>query len=221
MVSIAKSIEIIIETRPFLEEALMRGIINYTALAEDLKETIKADVNKEVTTSAIAMALRRYAEKFSSRFEHINKLNLHNSDITVRSDLFELTARKSPDDLKKLRLAYENINFQQGDFLTFTNGLFEITIISNQRYRSNIELMFNKEDIIKIIEEIAAITIKLPMEAIGDPGYFYVFSKLLAWKNISIVEIVSTLTELTLILFESDIPVAYNALKEFMKLESS
>lgn len=219
MPSISRIVESIIETRPFLEEALSRGIINHSALAEELKDNVEMELKNKVNISAIAMAIRRYVEKNSDKLKPMTNLNLKNSDITVRSDLFEITTKKSGHDLKKLRLIYENVDFQQGDFLTFTNGLFEITIISNQRYRSNIEIMFNQNEIIKIIEEIAAITIKLPMEAIGDPGYFYVFTKILAWKNISIVEIVSTLTELTLILFESDIPIAYNALKEYLKLE--
>lgn len=216
MKSIAKSVEGLIESRPFIEEALLRGIINYSALAEELKPEIEGEINKSVATPAIAMAIKRYVSKIANNFKKIEKLNLSDTDITTKDSLFEITAKKSSNDLKTISLIDDSIEFESGDFFTFTNGLFELTLISNKRYASKIKRIFPQTDIIKEIEDLGAITIKLPEEAIGDPGYFYVFTKTLAWKNISIVEIVSTLTELTLIVFENDISMAYNAIKEMV-----
>ena len=60
MKTIASCVEDILITQPFLEEALSRSIINYSALAEELNAPISAMLRKPVKSGAIMMALRRY-----------------------------------------------------------------------------------------------------------------------------------------------------------------
>ena len=60
MKTIANCVESILISQPFLEEALARGIINYSALAEELNPTVSEILKKPVKSGAIMMALRRY-----------------------------------------------------------------------------------------------------------------------------------------------------------------
>ncbi|MBF4984849.1 hypothetical protein FNJ87_11070, partial [Nonlabens mediterrranea] len=56
MKTVADCVEEILVTQPFLEEALSRRIINFSALAEELQEPISGMLRKPVKTGAIIMA---------------------------------------------------------------------------------------------------------------------------------------------------------------------
>ncbi len=57
MVTVSHLVEKIVKRKPFLEEALARGILNYVALAETLQPEIEKELKTKVKTSAIMMAL--------------------------------------------------------------------------------------------------------------------------------------------------------------------
>lgn len=52
--------EQLIKHQPFVEDALARKIINYSALAEDYQSVIEKMLGKPVNNGSIIMALRRY-----------------------------------------------------------------------------------------------------------------------------------------------------------------
>jgi hypothetical protein len=61
---------------------------------------------------------------------------------------------------------------------------------------------------------------RLPKNAIDIPGYIFVISRALAWNNISIIEVVSTYTELTILVKNNDATRAFDVLKETIKNNS-
>ena len=101
MKTIATCVEEILVSQPFLEDALTRNILNYSALSEELMEPISKMLRKPVKSGAIMMALRRY----SPPKEMANKVKLDNvlrnlGDITVRSDLSDYTFKNSTGNTK-------------------------------------------------------------------------------------------------------------------------
>ena len=96
MKTIASCVQEILVSRPFLEEALSREIINFSALAKDLNPTISEMLRKPVKDGAIMMALRRYDPpanvENTVRIKNVFK-NL--GDITVRSNLSDFTFQNS------------------------------------------------------------------------------------------------------------------------------
>lgn len=219
MVTVAHLVENIVEKTPFLEEALARGFVNYAALAETLKPEIEKELKKPVKHAAIMMALRRLSEKLEKGFIKQAHLRFKETDLTIKSDLFELTILKSSTIMSVIKKLYELVDFSKGDFLTMTQGMYEITLISNKKYKTKIQQLFAGEKIVKIIDHLSSLTIKIPIEAVEQVGLFYVISKSLNWENINIVEIVSTLTEMTFILKEDDISRAFTILKKLINEE--
>jgi aspartokinase len=217
MTSIARVVEHIVSKRPFLEEALVKGIINYAALAENLKPEIEQELNKEVKYSAIMMALRRFSEGMKGSFMAKSVVKLSESDITIKSDLFEITFAKSKDIVSLVKRIYDVSDSTKGDFLTVTQGLYEVTVIASKRHQKEIKKVLESEDIIKTIEHLSSLTVRIPTSAVETIGLFYTVTKALNWANISIAEIVSTLTELTFILKEQDMPLAFNTIKKLIE----
>lgn len=216
MITIAELIEKIIMDTPFLEEGLSEGIINLSALARQIKPEIEATLMKPVTESALIMALKRMTPAIAERVKQNKKSICLLGDITVRSDLSEFTFRRSETLLEKQKKLLHEADTLANPFITFTQGVFEITAIVNATLEKVVEDIFKGETIISRLKNLASITIRLSAQTVHMPGVHYSVLKQLAWKNINVVEVVSTLTEFTIVLEKKDIDVSFSLLMKFL-----
>jgi aspartokinase len=216
MVTVSHLVEKIIEQKPFLQEALSRGIVNNAALAEELKPQIEKELKKKVKFSAVNMAIRRLSEKLKKTFIEKAKFD-KTCDVTVKSDLIEITIHKIDDVQKYVKELYNIVDFRKGDFLTITQGLYEVMLITNKKHEKRILDLFPKKIIKKIIRGLSSLTISIPPEAVETIGLFYIVTRALNWENINIIDIVSTFTEMTFIVKEGDTARAFNTLKKLIE----
>ncbi|MFH1440322.1 MAG: hypothetical protein ABIG89_07160 [Candidatus Woesearchaeota archaeon] len=219
MVTIARTVEKLIEKKPFVQEALSRGIINVAALAEEITSEVEAEMREKVKFSAVMMAIRRYGEKLNKTVVKRYKFN-KDSDVNLRSDLYEITVKKLPGIQNKISKIYELLNTKENDMLTVTQGFHEVTLITNKRNKQKLKKVFKPAEIKSEIENLASITVNIPLEAVNNIGMFYIATKSMTWENINIIEIISTFTELTFIIKENDAPKAFSTLKRLIKEQS-
>ena len=100
MLTIPNAVEEVIKKKPFLEGALVEGLINLSALARQLKPEIEKKVGKEVNDSAVIMALNRLvprlelmsAMKFKKVVENIGDTDKAGADLRCQTDSLRLTA---------------------------------------------------------------------------------------------------------------------------------
>ncbi|MBS3147267.1 hypothetical protein J4219_00110 [Candidatus Woesearchaeota archaeon] len=215
MVTIAHHVRKIIERKPFLQEALSRGIVNNAALAEQLIPELEKELRKKVKFSAVNMAIRRLAEELEKTFT--TKTTFGKSDVTVKSNLIEIVLYKTQDVQERIKKLYEFIDLRKGDFLTITQGLHELMIITNEKHEKKTLDTFPKTIVKKVIRTLSSATIQLPEESINTIGLFYLATRALNWENINIIDIVSTFTEMTFIIKEEDAPRAFETLRELIK----
>ena len=215
MVTIANIVERIVEQKPFLQEALSRGIVNNAALAEAIKPEIEKELRKKVKFSAVNMAIRRLCEKLKKSFIEKAKFD-KDSDITIKSDLIEIVIYKIEDTQKYLQKIYDIVNFREGDFLTITQGLHEVMIITNKKHGKKIISLFPKRTIKKTVKNLSSLTINIPEAALETIGLFYMVTRALNWENINIIDIVSTFSEMTFIVSEKDTARSFDALKKLI-----
>lgn len=213
MVTITYITEEYVKKRPFLQEALSKGIINYAALAENLQPDIEKIMKKKVNSAAVMMALRRLAEKLEKTF--ITNLRFDSeTDVNVRSNLFEIVLHKNKKVEIRLKELYLSLEARNRDIVSITSGIDQINVISNERYKKRIVSKFEKSDIITEFSDLSGITINFSTKVAKQAGFFYLLTRALAWEDISIVEIISTLTELTIVVKEKDVTNAYHAIKK-------
>ena len=212
MTTVAHIVGSILTRSPFIEEALTRGIINYAGLAETLLPEIETELKEKVHPSAVIMALRRFAEKLPKIA--VRSAELYDTDITIKSDLFEITIANSHTMMKAVQKMYELADISKGDFFTVTQGLYEVTIIANKKYKQKIRQLLLKENITKVIDNLSSLTIRISEKAVEQVGLFYIITKALAWENIPITEIVSTFTEQTYVMKEEYVARAFYAIKK-------
>lgn len=216
MATIAHIVKDIIGKKPFIEEALSRGLINYGALAEVIKEEVETELKKEVKEAAIVMALRRYAEKIEGKEAKRAKFG-EESDIMMRSGLIEVTVVKSPDSGELIRKLYDFVDVKKGDFISIVQGINEISVITNKKHEKNFLENLKKSEIKAVSKNLSSLTIKLPKGSTEMIGIFYMITKELSWENISIIEVISTWGEMTCIVRTEDAPHAFKVLDRLIK----
>ena len=212
MVTIARVAEKLVEERPFLQEAIARGIINYGSLADMIMPEVKKEMGKEVKHAAVMMALRRLSEKLEKKFPE-KQVKGALIDLAVKSNLFEVTIQKTPETAKLTKDLHKLMDVNKGDILNIVNGMHEVTLITNAHHKQAILNVFDKKLVKKKISNVASLTVTIPKSAVDVPGFYFMIFRALAWNNVNIVEVVSTFTELILIMYEDDVMRGYNVLK--------
>lgn len=218
MVTISHIVEEEIKRKPFLQEALSRNIINYASLAEIMKPDVERIMKKEVKLSAVTMALRRLAEKLEETFMTNLKFDKE-TDINLRSNIFEIIFNRTCEVEEKLKKL--NLDLSKKDMYSVVMGVEQINVVSNTKYKDLIINNFNKDDILKIYDNLGSITINISMNIVNQSGFFYILTRALAWEGISIVEIISTLTELTFILKDEDLMKGFDSLNKIISDNSN
>jgi hypothetical protein len=212
MPTASSAIKEIVDSKPMLYEAMSQGIVNYANLAESLKEEIELMVGSKVASPAIVMALRRYSDRM--RPADGKKLPFaFKSEIVMKTGLMDMTFVKTPQLLTKLKKMYELVDHDKGDTLNIIQGNYEITIVINDKYRKDVLDLLESEKVLNQEKGLVSFTMSFNKGFFYSPGVIAKVTRTLAWENINIFEVISTMTELIFIISHKDAMRAYKALQ--------
>ena len=197
MITVPTAAKIIIQRSRYLSEALSKNLINYSSLARYIKPELETMLSKKISDASVLMAIQRISKDFKPKYSSENIFHTP-PPLIIHSNLFLLTFRGNP------------INFNRGisDFVLTTQGISETTLVASAKLQKNISKLLDEKTIKEQIENLAAITIELPKQAVGNSSAYYFFLKSLAWEGINVIEIFTTTEELTLIVSGEDLKTA-------------
>ncbi|WP_147677144.1 hypothetical protein [Algibacter pacificus] len=214
MKTVSNCVEDILIAQPYLEEALSRNIINFSALALELTEPISKMLKKDVKPGAIMMALRRYNPPTTLTNSVKMKRAIQNlGDITVRSNLTDYTVKNSKTLIDNHAKILDRINQESKLFYTFTRGIHESNIIISSSLNSFIKTSLQNEYFLAVQKGLTAISINLPQDNSKIAGLYYHFFKRLAWEGIVLYEVISTTNEFTILVEDEYVDQAFAAIK--------
>ena len=212
MIPISQAIEEAISTTPYLEEGLARGLINLSALARQIKPKIQKRLyKKDISEGALVMALRRLKPRISRKTD-FSKLFSRMENITVRSNLVEITMINSAEVDQIRRNLMKLIATEKNSFFNLMQGVKESTIVISKNLEHIVSKHLSGKAISKI-DNLSSITIALPPENRKTPGVYYILLKNLAWNNINVVEVISNFNEISLVFDNSVIDKAFSLIK--------
>jgi len=216
MVTISHLVKKLVSENSFLLEAMGKELISYGSLAEQLKPEIEQELGKKVKESAIVMALRRYEEELQGYDKKIKRFSFK-GEIIMRTNIMDFNAVKSNNLLNKIKNIYNLVDFEKGDTLNIILGSNEVSIVTNEKYKEKLIDFLKGEKILSKEFNLVALTIIFDSKDFFDtPGVIFSAIRRLAWEQINLFEIISTMTELTFILSKKDSMKAYNALQEMV-----
>ncbi len=197
--------------QPFLDDALSKDLLNFSALAEHLQPEVEKILRKPVKQGSIIMALRRYAPQRNL----LKNANLREmGDIVVRSGITEFTYLNSNTLLGNQALLMNSVKDQIGVYLNYSSTYQESNILVSTDLKESVADFFKDETLVSVKSELSSITIALPKNSSKTVGlYFYIF-KLLAYEGIPVFEMISTSNYFALFLEKEYINQAFLLLNE-------
>lgn len=215
MKTVSNCVEDILIAQPYLEEALSRNIINFSALAIELTAPISEMLKKDVKPGAIMMALRRYSPPTAlSNTVKMKRVIQNLGDITVRSNLTDFTVKNSDTIIDNHAKILEKINQESKLFYTFTRGIHESNLIVSSSLNTFIEEQLQNETFLAVQDGLSAISINLPKDNSKIAGLYYHFFKRLAWEGVVLYEVISTTNEFTILVEDEYVDKAFTAIKK-------
>ena len=199
MVTISHVVTKLVDERIYLHEALSKRIASYGSVAKYLKPDIEKELGKEVEHFAIVTALRRYADKLTTRFNDV-VFDTSHSEVNLKTHIIDINVLKTQDLFDKLKRFYDLIDFQKGDILHIIYGRTQVAIVTNERYKDRILKLLQNQHIKKIQENLVALSFTVGKERIEKPGVLFKITRSLAWENINVIEIISVDLDIAFIL---------------------
>jgi len=212
MITVPDIVRKIISRTPYLEEALSRDIINLSGLARDIRPEVEKLTMKKVELGSVIMALKRLQPKLRTSLE-LEMIFKTPPELILRSNLLEITIANSSLLAEKQKHLLLYARKRHAQFITITHGIFETTIIASRQTLDMIYKLYKDEKIISEIADLSSITVKFPVDIINTSGVYYTILKILAWENIDITEVVSTYSEITIILKKDYVERAFGLIK--------
>jgi aspartokinase len=194
MITVPTATKTIIQRSRYLSEALSKNLINYSSLARYIKPELETMLGKKISNASVLMAIQRISKDFKPKYSSENIFS-NPPSLIIHSNLFLLTYSGNKTNLTK----------NEDDFILLTNGINETTLVATAKLKRQIEENIKNELIKRHVDNLAAVTIELPKQAIDNSSVYYFFLKSLAWEGINIVQIFTTTEELTLIVNEKDL----------------
>lgn len=213
MISTAQVVDELIKQTPSLETALASDIVNYSSLARMLKPQVEEKLFKDIKEGAIIMALKRTTKRLKKELPDNIHLEKYLGNITIRSNLVDYTFINSPTIVNAQNTLLEKYSGRKDLFLTVSHGVSQVTVVASDTCEEDIKKIFKKEIVSAHLNGLSSLTIGIRPEATKMVGIYYSILKVLIWEKISFVELISTFTELTIVMETKYIEKAFSVLK--------
>lgn len=210
--SISKIVNKIIENDIALQDALIRGYGNFSAIARMIKPKVEEMLKRDVKLQSIITAVKR-AKKFHSKFFENVKGIIAKSVINVRTDVVKLSIEKTRKSLLTIRNLLAEY---QEEFLQVSESISAITIVFDQKLFHEIRSLFKKEDVLEEKTNLAAIIVRSPKEIADTPGCIATFYSQLSRRMINIDDTTSCFTDTIMIVKMEDVGAAFSTLTELI-----
>ncbi len=199
---------------------LIQEVISYSNLAVFIKPKVEALYGSEVSSAAIVMAIRRYTQDLK-KLNHIEKKkNKIDFEISMKTNIYDVNIKRSNSFIANIPNLYNIIKSENGDFINISLSDYEIVVTISDKYKDVLDGILKNENVINSELDMVALTISFKdNNFLETPGITYLATRKLAWENINIYEIVSTLNVLTFIIKRKDSLQAYSVLQAFFDEE--
>lgn len=212
MMKISSAVAEILESSEIATEAMRAGLLNLSAFADQIHAQVEEKTFKTVKRASIVVALSRIAQQQLAT-SSLRPLVVLDS-ITIKSPLCDVTFEKTDRNLEKLKTLIRDLSQKEQQFLTITQGTEEITIIADQENEPEILAIFETEPK-AAYTDLVGITVRFSEKYLQQPNTIYAILSMLAVKRINVIEIVSTYTELTVLIEKNNIQTTMELLQGF------
>jgi aspartokinase len=206
--------DIISSSEPELT-ALSRRVLNLSAYAKRIHGQVERRTQKPVQLGTIVVALSRIATELTTEDPLLPVIEL--DSIAVKSNLAEVCFNKTPANKMRAQKLFTEKEFAQADFPTITYGTSEVSIFAPMQLVKPVLARFKPEKPKLLLDHLAALTIQFGERYIETPNLYFGLFRALAVRSVNVVEVVSTFTELTFLIRQSDLNQVFQLMNSLMR----
>lgn len=190
--TIAQNVRSHLRNKPYLLEALEKGIVNLSELSRQIQKELKID-----NTSAVKAALRRFSEELQ---KHKQKREEKVLQILKRSGI-------AVYDRKSVMITSKEINTKNG---------MKVDLLGKFVYLLDRSDMPERVSTLVKHDNCTMIVMHSPEELEATPGVVAFLTALLAEQNVNIIEFISCWTETIIVVEKKDSLKAYEVLSNMV-----
>ncbi|HSX05585.1 MAG TPA: hypothetical protein VLF69_03910 [Candidatus Saccharimonadales bacterium] len=211
MITIAQVVADILQHDDLAMAAARRGWLNLSAYARTIQPQVEGALVKEVQEASIITALSRATAGLplpaEPQTDSVQSLAVH-------SNLEGVTYERSEETSAKIREIYHQVNVDNKAFLTVTQGINEVTIVAEASVARVFRQALSGAHKVYDKRNLVGITVKFAPFNLEVPNLIFALTRRLAYKDINIIEVVSTATELTYIIERKNLSAALEQLQK-------
>lgn len=216
MPTVAHLVQKYVRSLPHLEQFVERDLVSFHRLARYLLPQIEAELGHKADEGAVVMALSRLREKMGERKQEQKKAKgWDDIQLSLQSGAIEIDLQKSPGAQKRITDIQALVAKKGDNLFSIVQSQDEITIIASEKHEKEFVKMLHGSGIhiLHVEKNLSLLYLRFPQDILYQPGFFDRVLRELAWENINVFEVVSTLSELVLVLKEDDAARAYDVLR--------
>ncbi len=218
MPTVAHLVSSYVRSLPHLEQFIKRDLVSFHRLARYLSPRLSADLGREVEEGAIVMALSRLRDKMGARRSEQQANPLWGQiQLSLREGAVEIDLRKGQRTEEATHRLRALLDGSPDDIFNIVSGQYEITLITSVKYEKKFLHALKGENVIHVERDLSFLYLRFPAEILYLPGFYERVLSELAWENINVFELVSTLNELILVLKAKDAARAYDLLRHRLR----
>lgn len=200
--------------------AFSKGYLNYSAYAKVISREVEEKTKKTATLGNIVVALSRLGQELKGKKYETGKKLLPKillTDIVVKSSLVEITFESTLKNKGILSQLQAKKLFVIGETQMLSQGVNEITFIIPVQLKEKVLKFFFQSKPKAVIHNLAAVTVRYAKDYLYTPNAIYVVIRALALKQINIIEVISTLTELSVIIEQKNLLATFETLNKIVE----
>ncbi len=209
--SLAKTVQYLIENDPPVQDAIERGYANFSAVARLLKPKAEELLGRKVTLEGMITSVKRSRTRYKPSKEQLRIVA--ESVITIRTNLAKISLEKTRRNLERARLI--SAEYPEA-FFQVLEGATTLTLITDQRIFSQVQTKFEDTEILDEKHNLAAVIVQSPREIVDTPGCIITFYNAISRRQINIEETISCYTETIIVLKMEDSVKVYSILTDLI-----
>jgi len=213
MTNINKRVWDYIDSRIEIRKAMMRGLINTSALARE----IAAKENIPESKDAIISAIRRYESKDKeAHYKSIYDL-LKKSKISTKTRLASILLKRNDETQRLARTIYSRVKLNRSSTLKILEVTNHIKINMDEELLGEIKSIFSEGDIEYTQKSLGELVISYADDITKIPGVFATLSNELAMNGVSIIDSMICYREHFFMVREEDLERAFGVVLRLTK----
>lgn len=210
MMKTADSVQELFLASDTAQLAAQERILNVSAFAEQIQKEVEKRTFKTVSVGTIRTALYRLLES-APPLPLKPKVIL--DELTIHPKVVDLTYSLNSDLLRKISFVTTKL-IKQGIFFTLSQSTKEVTIIVDESKYWTVEIELGTPD--KIYRHLVAVSVTFDQAYLTVPNMMYSLFAGLAARQINVMEVVSTLTSLTFVVYERELDTTIKILRGYL-----